>query len=354
MSDQQEKTEEATPFKLDDARKKGQVPHSQELVSFVMVMVFLVVFSAIAISVGGELKSQAQWWIANADFLAGQPLISPATATIKHVAYALFPLFGSLILAAILINLLFNGLVFSMTPLTPDFRRINPVTGLKKLFSRRMLVELLKLLVKMALFSLVIYKGGEALLPKLLETTALDPSRLPVAIAGFFLQVGFSLVAVMAISALFDMWYSRKDFARQMRMSQHELKQEYRRREGDPEIKSKRRRIQQELLKKVAALRKVKDADVIITNPTHVAVALQYRPNTMLAPVIVASGKGFLAMQICKLARRHRVPIIRRPPVARSLARCRLDSEIPVESQADIAKVYRWIISLPGNKVVSR
>jgi flagellar biosynthetic protein FlhB len=355
-NDQQDKSEEATPYKLEEARKKGQVARSQELLSLMMVLAFLMVFSATAYDLTGVLASHAHWWLGNAGYMGRDwgYLAAQGGHSLREIVYALLPLIGALVLVAILTNLIFSGPVFSTTALKPDFKKLNPITGLKRVFSRRMLVDLLKVLVKGVLFGLVLYYVAKGLTPELLELASASPLTLPQATKQLMMKVGFAVLLVMAAAALFDIWYSRKEFARQMRMSRRELKDEYKRREGDPEVRAKRKSVQQELLSKAAALGKVKDADVIIVNPTHYAVALQYRPSQMRAPVVLAMGRGLLAKRICLLARRHAVPILRRPPLARALhAVGRLDSPIPDALQNDVASVYRWIISIPGNKVVT-
>ncbi len=354
--DQQEKSEQATPFKLEEARKKGQVARSQELLSFMMLLTFLLVLSATVYRLSGVIAAHSHWWLGNAAMLGGDwgMLIAQGGHSLRQLAYACMPVIGALILVAILSNLVFNGPVFSLVSIKPDFKRLHPIQGLKRVFSKRMLVELLKVLVKGVLFSLVLYYLFLSLLPELLDLATLAPLALPPMVKELLMQAGFAVLMVMAAAMLFDIWYSRREFARQMRMSRRELKDEHRRREGDPEIRSRRRSIQQELMEKAAALGRVKDADVIITNPTHYAVALQYRPASMRAPVVLAMGRGLLALRIRSLARKHAVPVLRRPSLARALhALARIDGPIPDITQNDVAQVYRWIIALPGNKVMT-
>lgn len=356
MSDQQDKSEEATPYKLEEARKKGQVPRSPDLLAFAMVMTFLMVFSAIAAPLASVIAAHSHWWLSNAGHLGGSfgYLGEQGGYSLKQVAYAFLPLIGALVLVAILTNLLFSGPVFSLIAIKPDFKRLNPIQGLKRIFSRRMFVELIKVLVKGSLFALVLYYLFKSLLPRLLGMATVSPGELPLAGKQLLMQLGFTVLAVMAAAALFDVWHSRREFGRQMRMSKRETKDEHKRREGDPEVRAKRKGIQHELLKKASALGQVKDADVIITNPTHYAVALQYRPASMLAPKVLALGRGLHAWRICQMARKHQIPILRRPPLARTLhALARVDSAIPDITQADVARVYRWVIALPGNKVLT-
>lgn len=356
MSDTQDKSEQASPYKLEEARKKGQVARSPELLTFLMVFTFLVVFAASAYQLARVTAEHAHWWLGNADQLGGNwgYLMEQGGYSLRQVASTLLPLFAGLVIMAILANLIINGPVFSTTPLKPDFKRLNPVAGLKRMFSRKMFVELIKVLVKGLLFALVLYYLFQSLAPKLLESATVSPLSLPESAKQLLMQLGYALLAVMAVAAAFDIWYSRQEFARQMRMSRREVKDEYKRREGDPEVRAKRKGVQQELLKKAAALSKVGEADVIITNPTHYAVALQYRPATMRAPVVLAMGRGLLAQRIMTLARQKGVPVLRRPPLARMLhALADINGPIPEVTQTDVARVYRWILAMPGNKVLT-
>lgn len=356
MSDTQDKSEQASAFKLDEARKKGQVARSPELLSFLMIFTFLVAFAASAWQMARVTAQHAHWWLSNADQLGRSwgYLMEQGGHSVSQLASTLLLLFAALVIMAILANLLVNGPVFSAVPLKPDFKRLNPVAGLKRMFSRKMLVEMIKVLVKGLLFALVLYYLFQSLMPKLLDSATVSPLSLPESGKQLLMQVGYSLLAVMAVAAAFDIWYSRQDFARQMRMSRREVKDEYKRREGDPEVRAKRKGAQQELLRKTAALSRVGEADVVITNPTHYAVALQYRPATMRAPVVLAMGRGLLAKRIMTLARQKGVPVLRRPPLARLLhALSDINEPIPEVTQMDVACVYRWILAVPGNKVLT-
>lgn len=356
MSDTQDKSEQTSPYKLEEARKKGQVARSPELLSFFMVLTFLVVFAASAWQMARVIAEHAHWWLGNASQLGRSwgYLMEQGGHSVSQVASTLLPLFAALVIMAIMANLLMNGPVFSTTPLKPDFKRLNPIAGLKRMFSRKMFVEMIKVLVKGMLFALVLYYLFQSLAPKLLDSATESPLSLPELGKQLLMQLGYSLLAVMAVAAAFDIWYSRQEFARQMRMSRREVKDEYKRREGDPEVRAKRKGAQQALLQKSAALSKVGDADVIITNPTHYAVALQYRPATMRAPVVLAMGRGQLAQRIMSLAREKGVPVLRRPPLARLLhALADINGPIPEITETDVARVYRWILAMPGNRVMT-
>jgi len=356
MSESQDKTEQASQFKLNDARKKGQVARSPELLSFLMMLTFLVGFAGSAGQAAFVIAEHAHWWLGNADQLARRwgYLSVQGDSSMSLVASTLLPLFAALFMVAIVANLLVSGPVFSAVPLAPDFKRLNPVAGLKRLFSRRMYVDLIKILVKGLCFALVLYYVFLGLMPMLLSSATVSPLSLPAIGKQLLLQTGYSLLAVMALAAAFDLWFSRLEFTRQMRMSRREVKDEHKRREGDPEVRARRKGAQRALLKKVSALGKVGDADVIITNPTHYAVALQYRPATMRAPIVLAMGRGLLAQRIRILARQQQVPILHRPALARLLhALADINEAVPEVAQPDVARVYRWILAMPGNKVLT-
>ena len=355
MTDQQDKTEQATPHKLEEARKRGLVPRSPDLLSFTMLTVFILVLSATAGRIGDTLAQQFYWWLDNASHatLNNGVLSSMFAHVLKDIGYAFTPVLMALIIAAVLINSLFHGFVFSTEPFKPDFSRLNPVTGFKRIVSRKALNELAKVLVKALAFGLALSYVAKLLLADLAGMEAALPHALPALLLKAFMTLATALLLVMAAAALWDMWLVRADFGRQMRMSRRDLKDEHRKREGDPEVRAKRKAAQQQFLRKLAALGNIKDADVIITNPTHVAVALKYRPQTMAVPVVLALGRGLLAGQIISRARGHRIPVIRRPPLARELyKRCGINHPIPGDTQADVATIYRWVIALPGNKVV--
>jgi len=356
MSESQDRSEQASPYKLDEARKKGQVARSPELLSFLMMLTFLAGFAGSAGEAALVTAEHAHWWLGHADQLAGRwgYLRAQGSQSVIELASTLLPLFAALFIVTILASLLISGPVFSADPLTPDFKRLGPVAGLKRMLSRRMLVDLIKLLIKGLCFAMVLQFLFRSLMPILLSTATASPLSWPAIGQQLLMQTGYALLAVMAMAAAFDLWYSRKEFARQMRMSRCEVKDEFKRREGDPEVRAKRKGAQRALLKKVAALGKVGDADVIITNPTHYAVALRYRPGTMPAPVVLAMGRGLLAQHIMTCARQQGVPVLRRPPLARLLhAMGEINEVIPDVAQTDVARVYRWIIAMPGNKVLT-
>ncbi|PCK06931.1 MAG: flagellar biosynthesis protein, partial [Alteromonadaceae bacterium] len=300
MAEEFDKSEEATPYKLQEARKKGQVSRSMELPAFFSLAAMLL---ALTVSIGNAasmIYQHTQWWLSHAHQLAQSQmqLNHHFNAYVQHLAQAVLPVILSGTLAAVIASLVNIGPLFSMQPLSPDFSKLNPVTGIKKIFSRKSLVELGKLVVKIGLFSATAYMVWQQAAVKILNSKHTAINEIIQTWLSLFLTLAYSLLFTFLIAALFDLWFSKKEFSRQMRMSKRDVKDENKRREGDPEIKSKRKRALNELLQKTASVKRVKDADVIITNPSHVAVALQYQPNTMARPIVLGKGHGFLASNI--------------------------------------------------------
>lgn len=355
MDDQQEKSEQATPYKLEQARKKGNVAKSMDLLSFTIIAAFIAGFAIFSGKIALEVFKQTAWWLNHADFLARNNLSNLmylGGKSLSRLLAVIFPLIFILIVAAIAISLFYSGFVFSFTSLKPDLNRLNPVKGLKKIFSKRIFVEVLRVVIKGLFFFVVTYFAIMHIIQQLTSHLSRTSQAIGLAFSQATITLMLSLVAVMAIFALFDMWYAKREFSKQMRMSQKEVKDEYRHREGSPELKSKRRRNQQEFFSKVKAISQVKKADVVIINPTHYAVALIYQPEKMQTPIVLATGTGMLAHMIRRVARKNQVPILHRPVVARYIyANCVINQPIPTEIHNDVVDIYRWVIALPNSKL---
>lgn len=356
MAEEFNKNEDATPFKLQEARKKGQVAKSAELPSFFSLLFMIIALTIVIYSIAKMAASRTGWWIENAHFLASDngQLLWHLGSFLEGIGRTVMPVVLAGFGAAVVASIINTGPVFSAFPLKPDFSKLNPAKGFKKVFSRRALVELAKLIVKLGLFisvAVIVWKNLDA---HVLNTNYVSIATIMANWKHFFFTLAYSLLVVFLMSALFDLWYSRKDFARQMKMSTRDIRDEVKRREGDPEIKAKRKKALSELLNKAASAKNVRDADVIVTNPTHVAVALQYRPATMVLPVVLAKGQGLIAKTIRTEARRHGVPIVRKPELARELFKqVKIGSAIDVGLQTSVANIYRWVVTLPNNKVLN-
>ncbi|MET4674922.1 MULTISPECIES: EscU/YscU/HrcU family type III secretion system export apparatus switch protein [unclassified Luteibacter] len=352
--DQQDKTEKPSPFRLREARQKGQAAKSAELVTVITMVVFCVAFvSALGgIAAAFARATRQSIAMAGAGPAFGEGLAHWLAAAFAPAWQALLPCVFALAIGAVAANLLQTGFMFSTDPLRPDPSRLNPVKGLKRILSMRTLWDLFRLVLKLAVLGGVAYWLVDDLRTSLLTSATRSPGDLPATFGSLFARVCKWTLVVMALIAVLDLLFSRREFLRKLRMSRRDMKDEHKRHEGDPAIRSKRRRLARELSKRVASVARVGDADVVLTNPTHVAVALRYRSGTMLAPVVLSKGAGWMAARIRRAAARHGVPMVRSPELARALFKaCDIDEPIPADRFTEVGKVYRWVMARPGHKV---
>lgn len=338
-----DRSEEATPFKREESRQRGIVPKSADLAGWTLLTVGTLALIATADALAAAIAEVTARQLAAAGQVAtlngvGHGVLTASTA----LAIAAAPLVIAVMVAAVVGSLLQTGPVFSTQALAPDFSRIDPSQGLERLFSRRTLFDAFKLLLKLGALGLALWWALAAVLEVRLALSGGPAERLAAQALGLFTRASLVLLALLAAIAAVDFVFSRREHDRKLRMSRREVKDEHKRREGSPEVKSRRRRFMLELVRRAAALGRVKDSDVVITNPTHIAVALRYRPQHELAPVVMASGGGLLAARIRALAGRHGVPMVRRPELARALYRkARIGDAIPEDAYLGVAAIYR-------------
>lgn len=340
---EQNQSEPATPFKLREARKRGSVSKSIELNSLFILAGFLGILSFL-----GWKISQHQLADDKAIFeLAGK--LSFDWVTIQHwlvgIALSTFsllaPFFIMLLVLAPLSNIIQTGPVFSFIPLKPDWDRINPASGLKRFFSTKILFETVKTIIKLVLFGVVIFFSVRALLPFLLGTMYVNPINYAQLSLNLMVSLVFKIVMVLVVIAIFDASFTHWDFLKKMRMSRRELREEIKRREGDPRIKSKLRELQRETLKRSKALGKLPEADVLITNPTHLSIALKYQRGQMIAPQLIAKGAGDLALKMRQTAYRLGIPVLENKPLAQTLFRkVELEEHIPESLYKEVARIF--------------
>lgn len=347
----QDKTEQPTPFRLEEARKRGEVAKSPEVAGTVVMIFFAASFALAAPGIARAFADATRGMIA----LAGQRpalnggFVELASALYSPVLHALLPLVLALLIAAVVGNVLQTGPVVTTHPLKPDFKRMHPMQAIRRIFSMRSLWEIGKLIVKLAalagICAVFVWKARA-----LAEAAAMTlPQKLGGLMLAAFVKASVYVLLVLGLAALVDFLFSRREYMRKMRMSRRELKDEVKRRDGDPTVKSKQKQQIRDLLKKTRALGKVRDADVILTNPTHVAVAVRYRPGQTVAPVVLAKGAGFLSAAIKREAARHGVPVRRIPVLARALYReCDIDGYVPEHLYATLGPVYRELWARDG------
>lgn len=336
-----EKTEDATPYKLREARKQGNVFKSVEVNNAVAIVIALLLL----VSIGKEFIGRVLMLCKSIFRKAGEVNYAQQDISFllrdwtSELGREMAPIVLGLLLAGILGSLIQVGLIFSAKPLVPQFSRLNPITGFKNKFSKRLLWDSLKTILKFVVFSLISLQWLIEYWPKALQYTQMAP----VAIFKDFLGQSVSLISRLAIAlvlmALIDFIHSRKEYLQKMRMSKQEVKDELKRRDGDPHIRSRRRELEAELRKRSASLANVPGADVVITNPTHFAVVLKYDQLKMNAPAIVGMGAGEMARAIRERASECGVPIVHMPPLARHLfKKGKMEQPVPQDCFLSVAR----------------
>jgi flagellar biosynthesis protein FlhB len=342
---EQNRSEAATPFKLRQAKQRGSVAKSTEINAVFVIAAFLV---CLLLWAPGAVRTQLRMdalLIQQAGafgFSVAQVHAWLSTALVGSLA-VLLPLFGAIMLAGVLSSLVQHGPVLSTHPIKPDFNRINPAAGFKRLFSKRALFDLGKNTLKLVLFLWVIWLTLRQAMPALSSLTATDARAYDGRLIDEVVGLLFRLLLAMLAVALVDLLFVRWEFAEKMRMSRRELKDEAKQREGDPLIKSRIRELQNELRKKSRAMKNLPGADVLITNPTHLGVALRYTYGEMVAPQVVAKGAGDMVEKMKAVARRHGVTIVENRRLARQLFMLGLDQPVPEAHYAEVARILVWI-----------
>ncbi len=346
----QNKTEEATPFKLRKARERGQVARGLDL-GFAGSLVAIALVALVA----GERFAATLAQLLRYSLTAGISAAADPFKALDLVGATYWAAFEPLvILGAVLVVVLvtleliqLRGFVFSTQPLKPDFQRLNPATGIKRLFSARMLKETLKSLVKFAAYSaaawFVIVAALEALAPRIA-----DARRLAEALQAGIWQLLIAFIVLAAGIAVIDQLIARSEYRKQMRMTRRELTREAREREGEPRLKQRRRDLHQQMRQQAEGLGRIDGSDLVVVNPEHYAVALRYDPKTMQAPEVRVKGRDHFAQLIKRKAFLLAIPVMPHPGLARALyADCKPGQPIAPDHYRDVAQLYRALSRAP-------
>ncbi|WP_083294606.1 EscU/YscU/HrcU family type III secretion system export apparatus switch protein [Burkholderia plantarii] len=338
----QNRSEAATAYRLEQARRKGMVAKSQELgmfASFATCAAYLWID-------GGRLARHVAATSAHALAGIGDVARSPAAmsawfaAVLLDLMHLLAPVTLLTMATAILPAVVQTRFLFAPGALRFELSRLNPVQGFQRLFSWQTLLETGRTLVKAAVYGTIM---AACIAPVVVSSshTPTTPHRLAGLLQGASLALMGKLLIAAAVFAAIDLVVVRRLFAGKMRMSRHEIRQEHKQRDGDPRIKSQRRKIRRELFQQARGLRRVREADVLITNPTHYAVGLKYLPARMAAPMVIAKGTGDFAQRLRKVAFVYGIPVVESPAMARRIFReTRVDQEIPADVYRDAAAIY--------------
>lgn len=344
MSEQQgEKTEQPTPRRLEDALKKGQIARSAEVQT---VFVLFGGLAALAFA-GREIwKTLANATISSLAHLHDTSLGSDtlqgyAIGGVLLLVKCAGPVVLGTCLAGLLAGAVQNRFNTASEALTPDWNRVNPVEGFKRLFSTRMWIPTLMAMAKLAFIVALTYSEIRAILSDPIFTTSVSVGRMAEFLAGAWMRIFFRISLVLMAVAAADYGYQWWRTHRDLMMTREELKEEAKNQEGNQRIKSRRRRRN---ASKAKMLAEVPTADVVVTNPTHIAIALRYDRKAMRAPKIVAKGIRLNAERIREIARQHQVPILENKPLARMLFKHgKVGGEIPAQFYAAVAEVLAWV-----------
>jgi flagellar biosynthetic protein FlhB len=340
----QERTEEATPRRRQQARRKGTVAKSQDLTNAIVVISLVLVLPYALGNLGSAFKTSLQNGLGNIPIDA-----SPATigqhfwSTLQQPMIAFLPILAVALVVGLGTNFAQVGFVLSGETLSPNFNKLNPFNGIKRLFSASAFVDGAKATIKSALFGYLAWTAIQAHWNDIISlgwtSTGATLSTLGTILHQIFVKVG---IAWLVLASL-DYFFQKKQVDKQLRMTKQELKQEMREMEQAPELKmamSRRRRA----LSRGRMMEAVKKADVILTNPTHFSVAIKYEPGKTHAPQVVAKGQDLIALKIREIAAEHRVPIVPNPPLARKLYKdCEIGDFVPRELFQAVAEVLAYV-----------
>ncbi len=347
-----ERTEQPTPKKLEKARKKGQVPHSEELTSIVTLLALILIVALMA-------PSLLQWFITqlrqgmsceNAVFADSLSFWNFTKAKIADSIFAVCPILAALFAGSVLACVAITGLNFAPEAVSLKFSHINPVTGFGKLINARSMVKLLVSILKLLFVSFIVWFYLKSRLDMLANLRWAWSAQILAATAGIILGLAIRIGIALLVIGMADAFYQKWKYIQELKMTRQEVKRERRDVEGSPEVKSRIRRLQFEMARK-RMLQEVPKASVVLVNPTHVAVALRYDAKTMEAPVLVAKGADQMAEKIREIARAYGVPVIRRPELARTIySTVKLNGLIPQILYVAVAEVLAMIHRLRHKK----
>ncbi|MCU5773350.1 flagellar biosynthesis protein FlhB [Erwiniaceae bacterium BAC15a-03b] len=349
----EEKTESPTPHRIEKAREEGQIPRSRELTSVLMVLIGLMI-----LWLGGENMARQLSTMVAAGLHFDHGIISDDKQIVRHIStllgqaiWALLPVLAGLVVVAIAAPMLLGGIVISGKAIKFDFGKLNPIKGLGRMVSAQAWTELLKGILKAILVGCVtsayLHSHWPDMLHLLTESPfdALHHALNMIAVCGLYILLG--LIPMVAYDVVWQLY----SYYKGLRMTRQDIRDEYKQQEGDPHVKG---RIRQQM--RAAAQRRmmadIPKADVIVTNPTHYSVALQYDEKKMSAPRVVAKGAGEIALRIREIGKEHRIPVLEAPPLARALYRhSEIGQHIPGALYGAVAEVLAWVWQLRRWKI---
>ncbi|MCR4666086.1 MAG: type III secretion system export apparatus subunit SctU [Desulfovibrio sp.] len=337
-----EKTEQPTPKRLRDVRKKGQVAKSQDVASSLSVLAIALYLMALGPDMLDSLIDMAQAPIELMSLPFEEALPRAAAIVWQSSLRLLLPLMGMVLTVVLVSNLAQVGVLFALEAAKPKLENLNPAQWFKKVFSLKNAFELFKNILKVTVLTVAVYIIFKDYMPLLFRIPQSNIGSMWAVLGSAALDLILTSACIFCVLAALDYFFQKWQFTKKNMMSKEEVKREYKESEGDPLIKSKRKQVHQELINQ-NNLQKVRKAKVLVVNPTHYAVALDYEKDKTPLPVILAKGQGELALRMMDVARQEGIPIMHNVPLARSLyAEGTEDSYIPKELIGPVAEVLRW------------
>jgi len=347
-----EKTEEPTSKKLEDAKKEGNVPKSQDVASFITLLVALGAMFALFKFMSTHIFNLYKYYMSfMGQEITKELVFKIGLHSLVELVFIVIPLSLMVAISGILASVIQFGFIFTTKPLTPNFSKIDPIKGFGKLFSLKKLIDGIKITAKVAVVFVVAFYY-------LIDYTKELQSVIMFSLNAQFmwlLNKAMMLIAIMIILffifAFLDLMIVRFQYFKDLRMSKQEIKDEYKQMEGDPQVKARIKKLQMEMAQK-RMMNDVPSADVVITNPTHYAVALRYDKTKENAPRVIAKGIDNMALKIKEIAREHLIQVVENPPLARELYKsCDVDETIPETLFKAVAEILAFVYKARGKKI---
>jgi len=344
----EEKTEEPSEKRRQDAREKGTVAKSTEINSVLVLLTGILILRFLGPWIYRQIAGTLIDFYSD---IATISLTHETLITLTHKALLLFakgalPVAGSIMITGLIANVIQIGFLFTFKPLMPDFKKIDPISGFGRLFSLRSLFEALKNIVKLTIIATVAYLTLKADFPKMLQLSDTSVGIIWLFMLSVSFKVMLRIAIVLIVIAILDFAYQRYEHEKKLKMTQQELKEERKQMEGDPQIKARIRALQREMARR-RMMEQVPKATVVVTNPTYIAIALKYEPSEQEAPVVVAKGKRTIAERIKAIAQDNDIPIVENKPLARAMYdKIEPGFPIPVEFFTAIAEIMAYVYRL--------
>ena len=344
-----DKTEEPTPHRLREAREKGQVAKSREVTTAFLLLLSYFLFRYLGpfmwrnlvemcVSIFQLIPEARNFDLPFAGFLL--------LLGLRAMAFVLLPIFGITFIAALMAEAAQTGFAVSLDPLSPKLERVNPLEGFKRMFSLQGLVELVKSLLKIVIVFYIAWYACKDDLPSIMVLTESHPWQAVVLGGDIAYRIAIRVGLFYILIAILDYLYKRWEYMRNLKMTKQEIKEEYKRLEGDPMVKQRMRDLQRQVAQQ-RMMSSVPQADVVVTNPTHLAVALKYDQSKMKAPVVLAKGERKIAEEIRRIAEAHEISIVENVTLARSIYRgTRVGAEVAADLYQAIAEVLAYVYKI--------